>query len=217
MDTTQTPEQIENNPETEIDRQLAAASVKTAEITRVQTAIDQMQAELGALDGRIAIADVAAADGELKARLDGVKPPKVNGESDTLHGSRRRLLAAVEAAKAMQADLAAQREEAFDTASMLAKNIASQEFADQAKRVADAWSVFLVAFGDYSAAAQHAGVTYAGWDGPANYSQFENLRVEAIEGVRVKIPDRDNQAYSAAIGRSNSGRVLAKIDAARLL
>ena len=212
MTAKQTAEQIE----AEIDQQLAVAAAKQSEIARVQTAIDQMQTELDSLDGRVAAADAEAAAAELKARLDGGKLPKASGESDSLHGSRRRLRAASTAARDMQAALAGERDDALKFADVLAKTIASQEFEVQTKRVVDAWSAFLVAFSDYSAAAQHAGITYAGWDGPANYSQFDNLRVEDIAGVRVKLPDRDNQAYSAAIGRSNSGRVLAKIDAVRM-
>jgi hypothetical protein len=208
--TPQTPQSLEVG----IDAELGVAAAKQSEIARVELAIGQMQTELDSLDGRIAAADAEGAAAELKARLDGGKPPKASSESDSLHGSRRRLLAAVEAARAMQNTLAGQRDEALKVADMLARNIASIEFAEQSRRVADAWVAYGAAFADYSAAAVSAGQPF-GWAGNVAFSPQEGLKYEACEGQRIRVLDYDQHVYQAAIGRSNAGRVQAKIDASR--
>jgi hypothetical protein len=212
MNTTpQTPQSLE----TEVDAQLAVAAGKTTEIARVQAAIDSMVVELAELDSRILIADENAAKLELDARLSGSKPPKASGEADTLHGAHRRLSSAIAQAKTLQAALAAERAEAFATATQLSKSIAGLEYSEKSREVAAAWNNFHTVFEDFSAAALHAGVP-AGWNGHANFSPYEGMRVEAIEGARVKLPDHDQGKFNDAIGRSNAGRVQAKIDAVRL-
>ena len=208
--TISTPQSLE----IEIDAQLAAAAGKTTEIARVQTAVDQMTVELAEFDSRILVADEQAAKLELQARLDGTKAPKPSAEGDALHGAHRRLSAAIVAAKGMQTVLAAERDEAIATATLLAKTIANNEFEEQSKRVAAAWAAYAVAFSEYSASAFASGQPF-GWNGGATFGD-EGLKYEAVEGQRIRVLDYDQQVYQAAIGRSNGQRVMARIDAARL-
>jgi hypothetical protein len=195
--------------EQQIDVQLSEVARIDAELRRLDDTLRQLLDESRGAGELLEKSTAAQAAAELRARLDGLKPPKVAPEVEVLRGQAARLAATHAAGGTLFAELQSSRAAAVAEADRLARRAAMDEFAIAEKEVGQAWRVLLAAFGRYSAAAYFSN-QQSGWNG---LPTFGGPSHDICDGVRVQRPDMDTGAYQAAIAASQAAAMRSKLDA----